>query len=272
MALRQELQPFHDYQLAKRLAWNPADLDFKPDAREWATLLPDEQDIIQRLLSMFIAGEEAVAGDLAPLLWALRCAGNLLEEEMFVATQIFEEALHVEFFHRWFQEVVPHPVDYASYWGPSYRAVFYDELPSAMQALLTDQFPRALARAYLVYHITVEGMLAETGYQSIFLSAQRHGGLSGLAQGITFIKRDESRHIAYGIYALQRLLREHPDLWDFVNETTNRLLQMAMGVIPEAMAPYGDHVPFGIRLDEMSEFAVDQFNKRYAAIERVMTK
>ncbi len=272
MTLRHDLQPMADYQKAKRLMWNPADLDFKTDARDWTTLKPDEQDVLKRLLSMFIAGEEAVAGDLAPLLWALRCSGDLLEEEMFVTTQIYEEALHVEFFHRWFEEVVPHPVDHASYWGPCYRELFYDELPNALEALLTDRSPRAMLRAYLVYHMTVEGMLAETGYQSVFLSAQRRGLMPGLIEGITNIKRDESRHIAYGIYAMQRLLRANPELWDYFNETTNRLLEMAMAVIPEALLPYGDDIPLGIRLDEMVEFAADQFSKRYSAVERVLAK
>ncbi len=272
MALRHELQPMLDYQKAKRLVWNPADVDLKQDARDWLTLKADERDVIQRLLSMFIAGEEAVAGDLAPLLWALGSSGDLLEEELFVTAQIFEEALHVEFFHRWFEEVVPHPVDHASYWGPCYRALFYDELLNALQALLADRSPRAMLRAYLVYHMIVEGVLAETGYQSVFLSAQRRGLLPGLVQGITLIKRDESRHIAYGIYALQRLLRANPDLWDYFNEETNRLLEMTIAVIPEALLPYGDDIPFGIRLEEMVEFAADQFTKRYNAVERVMTK
>ena len=37
----------------------------------------------------------------------------------------------------------------------------------------------------------------------------------------------------------------------------------------DALAPYGDDVPFGIDLMEMTEFAIDQFNKRLNAIERV---
>jgi ribonucleoside-diphosphate reductase beta chain len=72
------------YQLAKRCAWNPQDLDFRQDVQDWAALNPREQDILCRLLSMFVAGEEAVASDLAPLLWAIGRAGGLREEEMFL--------------------------------------------------------------------------------------------------------------------------------------------------------------------------------------------
>jgi ribonucleotide reductase beta subunit family protein with ferritin-like domain len=63
------------YQLAKHCAWNPQTLDFRQDVQDWAALNPREQDILCRLLSMFVAGEEAVASDLAPLLWAIGRAG-----------------------------------------------------------------------------------------------------------------------------------------------------------------------------------------------------
>ncbi len=268
MSLRYDLQPMHDFELSKRLRWDPQDIDLGQDARDWQRLQPDEQKSLLANLSMFIAGEEAVASDLTPLLWALHCAGGLREEEMFVTSQLLDECIHVEFFHRWFQEVVADPIDHSHFWGPSYRTLFYDEMPQALEALLTDQSPRAMIRALSAYHITVEGILAETGYHSIFLASSRKNVLPGLQQGITFVKRDESRHIAYGIYALQRLLRQDPTLWDFLNATLDHLIQIAFGVISESLVPYGDDIPFGIRLDEMLEYASDQFAKRHAALER----
>jgi len=44
---------------------------------------------------------------------------------------------------------------------------------------------------------------------------------------------------------------------------------LALGIIPEALEPYGDDVPFGIDLQEMTAYAIDQFNRRYSALERV---
>jgi len=218
---------------------------------------------------MFVAGEEAVATDLSPLLWAIGRVGGLREEEMFLTSQLFDESLHVEFFHRWFEEVAG-PVDHSRYWKPSYRRVFFEELPQALSALITDHASTAITRAFLVYHVIVEGMLAETGYHAAFLACQRRGLLPGLAQGLAFVKRDESRHIAYGIHALQRMLTAEPALMEFFTATTNELLSLALGIIPEALEPYGDDVPFGIDLQEMTEYAIDQFNNRYNAIERVM--
>jgi ribonucleoside-diphosphate reductase beta chain len=268
MPLRTELQPYRDYQLAKRFAWDPAALDFAQDQKDWATLAPREQDLLRNLFSLFIAGEEAVATDLAPLLWALGRVGGLREEEMFVTTQLFDESRHVEFFHRWFD--LTGAVEHSQYWGPAYRAVFFEEQPQALRALVHDQSPEAFIRAYTVYHVIVEGMLAETGYHGAFLACERRGVLPALRQGIEYIKRDESRHIAYGLYALERLLSARPDLWDFTNARLNELLQLALGVIPEALERYGADVPFGIDLMEMTQYAIDQFNKRYEKLEAVV--
>lgn len=265
MPLQTHLPPYRDYQLAKRFAWDPEALDFTQDQKDWAALNPREQDILRNLFSLFIAGEEAVATDLAPLLWALGRVGGLREEEMFVTTQLFDESRHVEFFHRWFD--LTGPVDHSQYWGLAYRAVFFEAQPQALNALLTDHSPEAFIRAYTVYHIIVEGMLAETGYHGAFLACERKQVLPALRQGIEYIKRDESRHIAYGLYGLQRILTARPDLWELTNARLNELLQMALGVIPEALERYGDEVPFGIDAQEMLQYAIDQFNKRYQKLE-----
>jgi ribonucleoside-diphosphate reductase beta chain len=257
------------YQLAKKYRWDPAAIDLTTDARDWAALQLREQDILNNLCSMFIAGEEAVASDLAPLLWRVGKRGGQRADEMFLTTQLFDESLHVEFFDRWFREVVCAPVDRAGYYGPSYRAVFFAALPSALDDLLTDASSQALARAYLTYHIIVEGTLAETGYHAAFLACQRRSVLPGLVRGFEHIKQDESRHIAYGLLALQNLLEAEPALWDYYNDTLNELLNHALGVVPEALERYGDDIPFGISLSEMTEYAMDQFGKRLAVIERV---
>lgn len=165
--------------------------------------------------------------------------------------------------------MVRNAIDHSKYWGENYRVIFDDALPHALDALVADHSPRALARAYVAYHIVVEGTLAETGYHAIFLACERRAVLPGLRQGIEYVKRDESRHIAYGIYALQQLIRQALALMEFVNDELNRLLPHALAIIPEALAPYGEDVPFGIDLQEMTEFALDQFNKRLNAIERV---
>jgi ribonucleoside-diphosphate reductase beta chain len=156
------------------------------------------------------------------------------------------------------------------FYSPSYRSLFFGSLPNNLDAVLHDQSPQAMTRAFLTYHITVEGMLAETGYHAIFTACQRRNILPGLAEGVNNVKRDESRHIAYGIYALRRMVSAGPSLMNFVYTECDQLIRTALGIIPEALAYYGDDVPFGIALVEMVTYASDQFDKRMKALERVV--
>ncbi|MBL8046952.1 MAG: ribonucleotide-diphosphate reductase subunit beta, partial [Anaerolineales bacterium] len=148
---------FELYQLAKKYRWDPASIDLAADAQDWLALTERERDLLLRLCSMFIAGEEAVATDLTPLLWRVGKQGGKREEEMFLTTQLFDESLHVEFFSRWFAEAVRTSVERTSYYGPSYNVIFFNALPAALNALITDDSAQTLARAYLTYHISVEG-------------------------------------------------------------------------------------------------------------------
>ena len=115
--------------------------------------------------------------------------------------------------------------------------------------------------------MVVEGMLAETGYHAYFTVLERNDLLPGQREGIRLLKQDESRHIAYGIYLLSRLIAAHPVVWDVVDETMNELLPAALGVIGDAFAAY-DVMPFGLVESDFTDYALDQFEKRYARLEK----
>jgi ribonucleoside-diphosphate reductase beta chain len=91
--------------------------------------------------------------------------------------------------------------------------------------------------------------------------------MPGLRQGISLLKQDESRHIAYGVYLLSRLVAEHPDLWETLETQMNSLLPFAIGVIGDAFAVY-DVVPFGLVEDDFVNYAMAQFSKRFERLER----
>ena len=108
--LNRELPPMRLYEKAKRLGiWNPSDIDFTKDKQDWAGFTAEEKDLIWLLLSMFVAGEEAVTLDLLPLIQAIAQEGRL-EEEIFLTTFLFEEAKHTDFFQRFMDEVALSPL------------------------------------------------------------------------------------------------------------------------------------------------------------------
>jgi ribonucleoside-diphosphate reductase beta chain len=261
--------PLRLYAKAKRLGtWDPAAIDFTRDHEDWAALGELERETILSLTSLFAAGEEAVTLDLLPLVLAIAREGRI-EEELYLTTFLFEEGKHTELFARFLSEVAGSPAELERFHVPSYRTIFYDELPAAMNRLLTDTSAEALARASVTYNMIVEGVLAETGYESYHESLAANGLMPGLCEALVQIKRDESRHIAYGIYLLSRLVASDAAIWDVIEKRMNELFPYALGVVTETFEQYEDGVtPFGLEESAFVDFATSQFMKRYERISK----
>jgi ribonucleoside-diphosphate reductase beta chain len=257
------------WQKAKRLGtWDPQSIDLSRDREDWARFTPPEKEFILRTLALFQAGEEAVTLELLPLIEVIASEGRI-EEEMFLTSFLWEEAKHVEFFRRWLDDVPEARGDLWGYVTPSYERLFVDELPVSMQALRTDRSPAAQIRASTTYNMIIEGMLAETGYVGFRRSLQANGLLPGLLAGITLLARDESRHIRYGVYLLNRLIASTPDGWEVMNARMNELLVPAMAVVSEFWEHFDpDDGPFGQDMQTFMEVASSMFDTRMKVLER----
>lgn len=264
--LDQDSLPMQLYHKAKKLGvWDPMDIDLRADRADWTNLSEQERDILVRLLAMFQAGEEAVTLDLLPLMRVIAREGRI-EEEMYLTTFLFEEAKHVELFRRIFDEVVIRRDDLSGYHSASYRSLFYEALPAALNRLDSDTSPAAQLQASATYNMVVEGTLAETGYHAFYTVLESRGIMPGVTEGIRLLQRDESRHIAYGVHLITRLLKQHPDLAPLFHQVMGELIPVATATISEIFAQY-DPVPFGLREEDFLQFAVDQFGKRMRRIE-----
>lgn len=262
--------PYRLYQKAKRLGtWNPADIDFSQDQRDWKKLSAEQKEDILRLISQFQAGEEAVTLDLLPLIMAVAKEGRL-EEEMFLTTFLFEEAKHTEFF-RLVLNAIGERGDLSHFHTETYQKIFYEILPATMERLVSDQSPEAIAEASVVYNMFVEGVLAETGYFSFYEALEKSGIMPGLLEGIGNLKKDESRHIGYGTFLLQRLICEHPHLFDFVAAKMAELTPLAIQLNQEGIA--GRKVSsFGGNPDDVMNFTMRQLSVRMEVLARARGK
>lgn len=262
--------PFRLFQKAKRLGtWNPADIDFSQDQRDWKTLNAEQKEDILRLISQFQAGEEAVTLDLLPLIMAIAKEGRL-EEEMFLTTFLYEEAKHTEFF-RLVLNAIGERGDLSHYHTETYQKIFYEILPTTMERLVNDQSPEAIAEASVVYNMFVEGVLAETGYFSFYQALESAGIMPGLLEGVGNLKKDESRHIGYGTYLLQRLICEHPHLFDFVAAKMQELTPLALMLNQEGIQ--GKEVSsFGGDPQEVMNFTLKQLSVRMEVLARAKGK
>lgn len=265
--LRHETLPMRLYHKAKKLGtWDPRDIDLTQDRRDWLNVPDQYKERLLLLILGFQAGEEAVTLDLLPLIMTMAREGRL-EEEMFLTTFLWEEAKHTEFFRRVLDEAIQEPGDlhrFRSLNEPdeaahNNRDLFGEELPRTMNALLTDPSPVNQVRASVMYNMIIEGVLAETGYQSFFKMLDKTNSMPGLKQGLRLIQRDESRHIAYGVFLISRLVAADKSLWPVVESRMNELFS---------------HVESDQQRNGTPEFlrvyAKQQFQKRLARIKRAL--
>lgn len=226
--LRHDTLPMRLYHKAKKLGiWDPRDINLTQDREDWIHLSEQSKERLLRHILNFQVGEEAVTLDLLPLVMTVAREGRL-EEEMFLTTFLWEEAKHTEFFRRILDEVVQEPGDLhhlrpINPQASNGRDLFGDVLPREMNMLLTDPSPSNQLRASILYNMIIEGVLAETGYYDFFKLLDETGSMPGLKQGLRLIQRDESRHIAYGVFLISRLVVQDKNLWPLVEERMNQL-------------------------------------------------
>ncbi len=269
--LDHDAAPMRLWHKAKKIGvWDPRDIDFTQDQRDWRGLTDLEREVVLHLTSLFQAGEESVTLDLLPLVQTIAAEGRL-EEEIYLTSFLWEEAKHVEVFRRFLDEVARDASDLSRFHGPCYRQIFYDELPRAMDRLRHDPSPAAQAEASVTYNMIVEGVLAETGYHAYHQMLERRDLLPGMRRAVAYLKSDEARHLAYGVHLLSRLVAEGGEpIWQTIEARMGELLPTAIGLINELFASY-DEMPFGLELEEFTDFAMAQFRRRFARVEKART-
>jgi ribonucleoside-diphosphate reductase beta chain len=248
--------------------WNPADIDFSQDAADFAAMTEAEKRMTMILAAQFIGGEESVTQDMQPFCSAMAAEGRL-GDEMYLTQFIFEEAKHTDGFRRFFDAIGMRDVDLHEYveYSDSYRQIFLEELPRSMYALADDPSPANQVRASVTYNHVVEGCLALTGYFAWAKVCESRNILPGMSTLVRRIGDDERRHMAWGTFTCRRHIAADDSNWNVVDERMQELLTPALGLIVGLFDAFGDNIPFGINLDEMTDYALDKVNRRLESIE-----
>ena len=249
--MRMDILPWRLWDKGKRLHWDPADLDFTKDAEDWQNLPMQQRLMLAGLANGFMVGEEGVTLDIMPLVFAIADEGRA-EETLFLTQFAYEEAKHVDFFHRWFNAMGCDPLEMQQIQRK--RAIengmqvqdeerrgglFEAILPRVMRRLLTDRSPEAFLEASVTYNQFIEGCLAIAGYRMWKQMFDNFGVMPGLREGLGHIQDDERRHIAYGTYLCRRIIAESPELAEFAAERMYDLRDMYLEVSPVARAAGG---------------------------------
>jgi ribonucleoside-diphosphate reductase beta chain len=262
--------PYQLYLKAKKFGtWNPQQINFAQDQEDWKTLSTKQRQGILTFLAQFQGGEEVVTLDLLPLLMVV-AREERLEEEMFLTTFLADEAKHTEFF-RLLLNAIGETGDLSPLHSETYRKFFYEILPETMERLWHDQSPEAAADAATVYNMFGEAMLAETGYWNFYQLLQKIGKMPGLMEGIGYLKMDEARHISYGTFLLQRLICEHPHLFDRVVKKLEELAPISLALNAEGMQG-AEQTKFGAQLSDIHRFSQKQMKVRIEILARAKGK
>ena len=245
--------------------WDPADIDFSRDRADWEALTELEREWATRLCAQFIAGEEAVTQDIQPFMAAMRAEGRL-GDEMYLTQFAFEEAKHTQVF-RLLLDAVGVTDDLQRFLDdlPTYRTIFYEELPESLDALLADPSPAAQVRASVTYNHVIEGMMALTGYYAWHRICVDNNILPGMQELVRRIGDDERRHMAWGTFTCRRHVAADDANWSVFESRMNELIPLALKNTDDAYDLY-DEVPFHLEKEDMQQYAADKGMRRFGTI------
>jgi ribonucleoside-diphosphate reductase beta chain len=260
------------YALWERQNWKAHEIDFSIDQEHWLTTPREAQENTAWSMGSFAVGEERVTADLAPFLLAAPSG----EVEVFLATQLVDEARHAAFFDRFSSEVMALSADdfrgrmleLQSLMLPAWHEVFDDALRGVANRIKAapddlDLFVEGIA----TYHLVIEGVLAMTGQRFIIKYVEDHGLYPGFKQGFSLVEQDEHRHIAFGVRFLKEMVALDSRYGDIVEQTVAELVPRAAHVfVPPYAESAREFVSYGYRSAEIYGFAYRALKRRMSAI------
>ncbi len=266
------MPPQRLYELWERQHWLSQDLDFTQDREDWVNLSGEERDQIIWGLSSFFIGEERVTTQFSGLVMAYEDEA----EESFLTTQQVDEARHMQFFDRFYREVIGlDQPDFESRLArvreelnDAFVTLFDEALVEAGQRLMANPRDRAAKVDFVAtYHMVIEGTLALTGQHFITDYFRTAGLFPGFVEGFENVARDEHRHVAYGTWYLQRTAGADPSLAERLRSRLMELLPTAAGVlVPPGVDPHSEWELLGYRSSVIQEFAFKSLTRRLKAI------
>jgi ribonucleoside-diphosphate reductase beta chain len=258
------------YELWERQQWRTQDIDFSQDREDWEGFPDDEK--FQRMygLSSFFIGEQKVAEELGPMMRAAPTE----EMRIFLCTQIADEARHVAFFNRFYEEVgvlestnlQDRLAETSQHLNPKFHELFDDMLSSRVDKLARDPGDlETLVEAITLYHMVIEGMLALTGQHFIITYNEENGTLPGFVEGFNNVARDEHRHVAFGARFLREMAQADPKYAEAIQRTLIESGPAADGVLTPPWYEEGMDL-FGVSIEETREFAMKALGRRMKVI------
>jgi ribonucleoside-diphosphate reductase beta chain len=212
---------FEMYRAAIKNTWTVEEIDFATDLKDLATkMTPAERHLVHRLVAFFATGDSIVANNLVLNLYKHL---NAPEARMYLSRQLYEEALHVQFYLTLLDTYVPDEDERAQAFSavetiPSIRKKaefcmkWIDSIQS-LEKLETKAQRQQFLLNLICFAACVEGLFFFGAFAYVYFLRSR-GLLHGLSGGTNWVFRDESAHMDFAFEVVNTLRREEPSLFD----------------------------------------------------------
>ena len=212
---------FYDrYRDAIKNTWTVEEVDLHSDLADLRKLSDAERHLVSRLVAFFATGDTIVANNLVLNLYQHI---NSPEGRLYLSRQLFEEAVHVQFYLTLLDTYVPDEQERHE----AFAAI--DNIPSIrhkaefcfkwidsvfdLQELRSKEDRRAFLLNLICFAACIEGLFFYGAFAYVYFLRSR-GLLNGLASGTNWVFRDESMHMAFAFDVVDVVRAEEPDLWD----------------------------------------------------------
>ena len=209
------------YRDAIKNTWTVDEIDFSDDLVDLdRKLLPAEKHLINRLVAFFATGDSIVANNLVLNLYRHI---NAPEARMYLSRQLYEEALHVQFYLTLLDNYIPDLAERESAFAaieniPSIRqkAEFCFRWMSSIESVDRIETPeqrRKFLLNLICFATCIEGLFFFAAFAYVYFLRSK-GLLNGLAAGTNWVFRDESCHMNFAFEVVNTVRAEEPELFD----------------------------------------------------------
>jgi ribonucleoside-diphosphate reductase beta chain len=203
---------FYDmYRDSIKNTWTVEEVDFSTDLMDLREkMTPGERHLIQRLVAFFATGDSIVANNLVLNLYTHI---NSPEARLYLSRQLFEEAVHVQFYLTLLDSYIPDPKER----NEAFAAI--NNIPSIRKKAefsfrWTDSIhDLSVLKNIICFAAINEGLFFFAAFAYVYYLRSK-GLLHGLATGTNWVFRDESMHMTFAFKVIDTMRAEEPDLFD----------------------------------------------------------
>jgi ribonucleoside-diphosphate reductase beta chain len=212
---------YEQYRKAIKNTWTVEEVDLFSDIADLnQRLTPAERHLINRLVAFFATGDSIVSNNLVLNLYKHI---NSPEARMYLSRQLYEEAVHVQFYLTLLDTYIADHGERAAAFAaveniPSIqkKARFCFRWIDSINQLHEIQAPEQ-QKSFLLnlacFAACIEGLFFFAAFAYVYFLRSK-GLLNGLAAGTNWVFRDESMHINFAYAVIHTVRGESPELFD----------------------------------------------------------